>query len=73
MEKYLENFSNIPLSPGACLREAASAKAGERDGVRGESFSWFEGDPPWPWGIIVNAINKLTFASCHCERSEAIS
>jgi len=24
------------LSPGACLREAASAKAGEREGVRGE-------------------------------------
>jgi hypothetical protein len=23
------------LSPGACLREAASAKAGEREGVRG--------------------------------------
>jgi len=25
----------LPLSPGACLREAASAKAGERAGVRG--------------------------------------
>ena len=25
----------ISLSPGACLREAASAKAGERVGVRG--------------------------------------
>jgi hypothetical protein len=24
-----------PLSPLVCLREAASAKAGERDGVRG--------------------------------------
>jgi len=24
-----------PLSPGACLREAASAKAGERERVRG--------------------------------------
>jgi hypothetical protein len=26
----------LPLSPGACLREAASAKAGERAGVRGK-------------------------------------
>jgi hypothetical protein len=25
----------LPLLPQACLREAASAKAGERDGVRG--------------------------------------
>jgi hypothetical protein len=25
----------LPLSPLACLREAASAKAGEREGVRG--------------------------------------
>jgi hypothetical protein len=27
----------LPLSPLACLREAASAEAGEREGVRGYS------------------------------------
>ena len=31
-----ENKPMISLSTGACLREAASAKAGERVGVRGE-------------------------------------
>jgi len=31
----LENNPVITLSPGACLRVAASAKAGERAGVRG--------------------------------------
>jgi hypothetical protein len=30
-----EPFFFISLFPGACLREAASAKAGEREGVRG--------------------------------------
>jgi len=33
----------ISLSTGACLREAASAKAGERVGVRGNIA-----DPPPP-------------------------
>ena len=28
----------LPLSPGACLRVAASAKAGERAGVRGVRY-----------------------------------
>jgi len=31
-----ENITIISLSLGACLRVAASAKAGERVGVRGE-------------------------------------
>jgi len=35
------------FSPGACLREAASAKAGERERVRGRKlFLWFVGDEP---------------------------
>jgi len=37
MKDYSENKQIIPLSPGACLRVAASAKAGERAGVRGKS------------------------------------
>jgi hypothetical protein len=32
---YIENTPMISLSAGACLREAASAKAGERVAVRG--------------------------------------
>src|SRR4030042_413384 len=39
----LRNDPMIALSPGACLREAASAKAGERAGVRGRILS-----PPLP-------------------------
>jgi hypothetical protein len=33
---YVVSNSIIPLSPCACLREAAPAKAGERAGVRGD-------------------------------------
>jgi hypothetical protein len=36
LTNYLENKPMISLSTGACLREAASAKAGERVGVRGD-------------------------------------
>jgi hypothetical protein len=32
---YRQRPLTLPLSPPACLREAASAKAGEREGVRG--------------------------------------
>ena len=35
MIDYVKNIQIIPLSAGACLREAASGKAGERVGVRG--------------------------------------
>jgi len=34
----LENNPVITLSPGACLRVAASARAGERAGVRGAPY-----------------------------------
>jgi|GEM_PF-3033093 len=37
VKDYVENYTIISLSPGACLREAASAKAGERVGVRGKT------------------------------------
>jgi len=35
------NPPHVPLSPCACLREAASAKAGERERVRGEGIPLF--------------------------------
>jgi len=38
MEIYIENNPIIPLSPGACLRVAASAKEGERS-LTLQSFS----------------------------------
>jgi len=39
MERELSAFS---LSPGACLRKAASAKAGERARVRGPCGYYYE-------------------------------
>jgi len=33
--KIAQKTNQLNLTPGACLREAASAKAGERAGVRG--------------------------------------
>jgi len=49
MKHYPENNLAIPLLPGACLRVAASAKAGERAGVRGKHIM---SPPPAPSPVI---------------------
>jgi len=50
-----------PLSPCACLREAASAKAGESDGVRGNKSY-----PPHPMhrGGYMTVLNLIWFRAC---------